>query len=201
MSIGELTWVICVEEEEKYGEGEGVGVGMCVLASPSCSKLAKLIQSLAVVWCHLLVLMCFYGCSLMPTMADGKHSFFFLFWDRVSGSSGWPRTSSVVEGYLNSAPSLAFRLSVWDHRHVLPCPAVGSDSRILSPSIPTSMGKAVIAVTWEAEAEGLWIQTQLGLHGESLSWKTNLTATQFPSTERRVSDSPVRVLRTSCSDT
>lgn len=78
MSIGELTWVICVEEEEKYGEGEGVGVGMCVLASPSCSKLAKLIQSLAVVWCHLLVLMCFYGCSLMPTMADGKQVFLFV---------------------------------------------------------------------------------------------------------------------------
>lgn len=125
-----------------------VGVRMWVLASPSCSKLAKLILSLAVVWCHLLVLMCFYGCSLMPTMADGKHSFFFLFWDRVSCSSGWPQTSSVVEGYLNSAPSLAFRLSVWDHRHVLPCPAVWcSDSGILSPSIPTSMGKAVIAVT------------------------------------------------------
>lgn len=88
--------------------------------------------------------------------------FFFLFWDRVSCSSGWPRTSSVVEGYLNSAPSLAFRLSVWDHRHMLPFPAVCSDSRILSPSIPTSMGKAVIAVTWEAEAEGLWIQAQLG---------------------------------------
>lgn len=64
--------------------------------------------------------------------------------------------SSVVEGYLNSAPSLAFCLSVWDHRHVLPCPAVWcSDSRILSPSIPTSVGEAVIPVTWEAEAEGL----------------------------------------------
>lgn len=133
---------------------QGRGVGMCVLASPSC-------QVSQVDWKS--------SCGLVPSA--GAYVLLWVFFDANNGR--WETTvfsfcsetgsgvaqaglgPPVCRGLFKLLTSLAFRLSEWDHRHVLPCPTVWcSGSRTLT-RIPTSVGEAVIPVTWEAEAEGL----------------------------------------------